>query len=111
MINRLREMGFNTCYHVTPLHHLPLIVSHMALYSNVQIKARDINVAPRPSSSDKDLLLGFADFVHTFLLTWNHGSAKRASTKQLPILRDKLQRGLPHVCLKIPLSFFESPVI
>lgn len=110
MINILHGIGFNTAYHVTPLHYLPNILINGELLSKDEVYNRGLRVIPRTSSQEKDRALGFSDFVHTFLLTWNHLTV-RTSKKGIPILSDKLSKGFPHVCIKIPFEFFVNPVI
>lgn len=65
----------------------------------------------RETSCEKDEILGFSNYVHTFLLRWQHSNGTRLKPKKIPILDDKLVRGYPHVCLKIPTIFFNDPIL
>lgn len=72
-------------YHVTPLHYLPHILQSGALYAQSVLAGRGI--APRPTATRRDRMLGLADWVHLSL---------NADT---PLLRHKIGLGYPHALL------------
>ncbi|SCM82325.1 hypothetical protein KL86SPO_50096 [uncultured Sporomusa sp.] len=112
MIQILNQLGFTYCYHITPLHYLPSIINEQTLYSKDKLRRKGMGVVPRPSSCNIDVTLGFSNYVHTFPIRNIHRSSiNQAQIKEIPILKNKLEKGFPHVCLRIPISIFTNPII
>lgn len=78
-------MDTDFLYHAAPLHYVPHILRDGALYAASVLAPRGI--LPRVSAARRDRALGLSDYVHLSL---------RPDT---PLLRDKAQKGYPHVLL------------
>ena len=85
-------MEIRDLYHAAPLQYVPHILLSGALYAQSVLASQGIT--PRVSAARRDRMLGLADYVHFSL---------RADT---PLLRDKLQKGYPHV-----LFLFEADAV
>jgi hypothetical protein len=105
----LQDLGFEYCYHITPIHYLPSILRERSLLSKAALQSNSTGVALRPSSERIDTVLGFTNFVHTFPIRNLHRTISTQPTaQQIPILGDKLGLGYPHVCLRLPIHLFSS---
>lgn len=74
-------------FHVTPLHYAPFLLATGAIYSQAELRRLQLPIAPRPSAAKRDRKLGLDRYVHL------------SFTPITPLLRDKWEKGYPHVLL------------
>lgn len=74
-------------YHVVPLHYTPYLLASGTLFSQAELRQRFPAIVPRATATRRDRKLHLDQYIHL------------SPKPMTPLLKDKLQRGYPHVLI------------